>query len=129
MEIPRWGRVVAKPHEFLIHIRRGRVKTSGHGASCFRFPSDSVALIPTSIAKLAFSADQVTREKIGVEVSGLAVYRIAEPLLAYRMIDGDIGRLSEILRDMFVGATRRIVASRCRRGTTGGPLRSGRAPR
>jgi len=108
--IPSWGRVVAQPHHFLVHIRRGRVKTSGHGASCFKWPADSVALIPTCIAKLAFVADQVTREKVGVEVTGLAVYRIAEPLLAYRMIDGDAGRLSEILRDMFVGATRRIVA-------------------
>lgn len=111
MDIPSWGRVVARPHEFLIHLRAGRVKTSGHGASCFKWPSDSVALLPTSIAKLAFSADQVTREKVGVEVAGLAVYRIAEPLVAYRMVDGDVSRLSDILRDMFVGATRRIVAS------------------
>jgi hypothetical protein len=110
MQIPRWGRVVAQPHEFLIHIRRGRVKTSGHGTSCFKWPGDSVVLLPTSIAKLAFTADQVTREKVGVEISGLAVYRIAEPLLAYRMIDGDVSRLGDIVREMFVGATRRIVA-------------------
>jgi len=53
---------------------------------------------------------QVTVEKVGVEVRGLAVYRIADPLLAFRMIDGDRSSLTEILRDMFVGATRRIVA-------------------
>lgn len=111
MPIPRWGRVVAAPHEFLIHIRRGRLKTQGRGASCFKWPSDSVALIPTSIGKLSFSADQVTREKIGVEVTGLAVFRIVEPLVAYGMIDGDLTRLGEVLRDMFVGATRRIVAT------------------
>lgn len=91
-------------------MRNGRVKTSGHGASCFKWPSDSVSLIPTAIVKLAFVADQVTREKVGVEISGLAVYRIAEPLLAYRMIDADVGRLGDIVREMFVGATRRIVA-------------------
>ena len=66
--------------------------------------------MPTSIAKLTFSADQVTVEKVGVEVRGLAVYRIADPLLAFRMIDVDRSSLTEILRDMFVGATRRIVA-------------------
>jgi regulator of protease activity HflC (stomatin/prohibitin superfamily) len=108
--IPSWGRVTAQPHEFLIQIRDGKVRRSGQGVSCFKMPGDSVTLIPTSISKLSFRADQVTLEKTGVEVTGLAVYRIVEPLLAYRMIDQDRGSMTEILRDMFVGATRRIVA-------------------
>jgi flotillin len=108
-KLPRWGTVVAEPHQFLIHIRNGRVKRSGQGLSCFKWPSDSVAILSTSITKLSFRADQVTLEKTGVEVTGLAVYRVVEPLLAYRMID-DRGAIAEILRDMFVGATRRIVA-------------------
>jgi len=108
--IPTWGRVTAEPHEFLIHIRDGKVKRSGQGATCFKWPSESVALIPTTIQKLQFRADQVTLEKAGVDVSGLAVYRIVEPLLAYRMLDRDRGGLTDILREMFVGATRRIVA-------------------
>lgn len=110
--VPRWGRVTAQANEFLIQMRDGKVVRAGQGLSCFKWPSDSVAIVPTSIAKLGFAADQVTVEKVGVEVRGLAVYRIAEPLLAYRMIDIlDRGALTEILRDMFVGATRRIVAS------------------
>jgi regulator of protease activity HflC (stomatin/prohibitin superfamily) len=110
-EIPRWGRVTANANEFLIQMRRGEVIRSGQGLSCFKWPWDSVAVVPTSIAKLSFSADQVTTEKVGVEVRGLAVYRIAEPLLAFRMMEADRSSLTEILRDMFVGATRRIVAS------------------
>ena len=109
-EIPSWGRVVARPHEFLIQMRQGRVVRSGQGMSCFKWPSDSVAVLPTSIAKLSFVADQVTLEKVGVAVTGLAVYRIAEPLLAYRMFDLDRTSLEHVLRDMFIGATRRIVA-------------------
>jgi regulator of protease activity HflC (stomatin/prohibitin superfamily) len=110
-DIPRWGRVTAQANEFLIQMRSGKVVRAGQGLSCFKWPSDSVAIVPTSIAKLVFSADQVTVEKVGVEVRGLAVYRIAEPLLAYRMIDLDRTSLTDVLRDMFVGATRRIVAS------------------
>jgi hypothetical protein len=68
--VPTWGRVVARPHEFLIHMRRGQVVTSGHGATCFKWPSDSVALISTAIAKLSFAADQVTQEKIAPVLSG-----------------------------------------------------------
>ncbi len=89
----------------------GRVVRSGHGLSIFKWPSDSVTIVSTAIRKLSFRADQVTREKAGVDVTGLAVYRIVEPLLAFRMLDGDVDGLGEILRDMFIGATRRIVAS------------------
>lgn len=110
-EIPRWGRVTAGANEFLIQMRDGKVVRAGQGLSCFKWPSDSVTIVPTSIARLSFAADQVTLEKVGVEVRGLAVYRIAEPLLAFRMIELDRTSLTEILRDMFVGATRRIVAS------------------
>src|SRR5262249_1683203 len=94
----------------LIQMRNGRVIRSGQGLAVFKWPSDSVAVVPTSIRKLAFRADQVTLEKTGVEVSGLAVYRVAEPLLAFRMLDSDVGALTDILREMFIGATRRIVA-------------------
>jgi flotillin len=108
--IPRWGRVVARPNEFLIQMRNGKIKRAGQGLSCFKWPWDSVAIVPTSIHKLQFKADQVTLEKTGVEVTGLAVWRVAEPVLAFRMLDGASESLGEILRDMFTGATRRIVA-------------------
>lgn len=73
-------------------------------------------MIPTSIDRLQFAADQVTRERVGVEVVGLAVYRIVEPRVAYRMLDFDdpaeaTERLRKILVEMFVGATRRLVAN------------------
>lgn len=109
--IPKWGRITASPNEYLLVLRNGRVARHGQGISVFKWPSDSVALVPTTITELSFLADQVTREKVGVQVSGLAVYRIVEPLLAYRMIDFERSRLTDILRDMFVGATRRIIAN------------------
>jgi len=109
--IPRWGRVVARPHEHLVHMRRGRVIQAGNGLSIFKWPSDSVSIVSTAIQKLSFRADQVTLEKTGVEVTGLAVYRVAEPLLAFRMLADGTHVLGDVLRDMFVGATRRIVAT------------------
>jgi regulator of protease activity HflC (stomatin/prohibitin superfamily) len=108
--VPKWGRVTAQPNEFLIQMRNGKVVHAGQGATCFKWPSDSVTLVPTSLAKLSFAADQVTLEKVGVEVKGLAVYRIAEPMVAFKMIDLDRTALTDVLREMFVGATRRIVA-------------------
>ncbi|MCY1002285.1 SPFH domain-containing protein [Myxococcus sp. MISCRS1] len=116
-KMKRWGLITARPSEFLVHMRRGRVRDiSGQGASCFKLPGDSVAIVPTSIQRLQFTADQVTSEKVGVQVTGLAVYRIADPLVAFRMLNFSFPeraqeKLAELLREMFVGAARRLVAN------------------
>lgn len=112
----RWGRVAAKPSEYLIQIRRGKVVQHGPGLSVFLWPGDTCTVLPTSIQRTTFTADQITAEKVGVAVTGIAVYRIADPLLAFRMLDftdgGDgVSHLNAILRDMFIGAARRLVAS------------------
>lgn len=117
-KMKRWGFITAKPSEYLIHVRRGKIRrrSTGQGASCFKLPWDSVAVIPTTINRLRFTADQVTLEKVGVQVTGLAVYRIAEPELMFRMLNFSYSeraqeKLAEILTEMFVGATRRLVAN------------------
>jgi uncharacterized membrane protein YqiK len=116
-KIKRWGFVSAKPSEFLVHARRGELTSrSGQGSSCFKWPWDAVAVVPTSLQRLSFVADQVTAEKVGVEVRGFAVYRIADPVLAYRVLNFSYPeraqeKLEETLTAMFVGATRRIVAT------------------
>ncbi len=113
----KWGWISARPSEFLVHMRRGKLMpSSGQGASCFKWPGDSVAIVPTTIQKLRFTADQVTSEKVGVEVTGLAVYRIAEPMIAFRMLNFSFPeraqeKLEEMLVEMFVGAARRLVAN------------------
>lgn len=113
----RWGFVTAKPSEFLVHCRRGEVlATSGQGATCFKWPWDSVAVVPTSFQRLRFVADQVTSEKVGVEVTGIAVYRIAEPQLAFRVLNFSYPeraqeKLEHTLTEMLIGATRRLVAN------------------
>lgn len=115
-KVKKWGFVSAKPSEFLVCMRGGTVVGGGQGASVFKFPWDSVAVIPTTVQRLQFVADQVTAEKVGVQVTGLAVYRIAEPLLAFRMLNFSFPeraseKLERMLGEMFVGAARRLVAN------------------
>ncbi len=116
-KMKKWGLITARPSEFLIHMRRGRVReVSGQGASCFKLPGDAVAIVPTSVQRLRFTADQVTSEKVGVQVTGLAVYRIVDPLVAFRMLNFSFPeraqqKLAELLGEMFVGAVRRLVAN------------------
>jgi len=110
--VPRWGLVNAAPHEHLIHIRRGQVIQARQGGSCFKRPADTVALVDTSVRRLQFTADQVTREKTGVAITGLAVFRVVSPQLAYQMLNLDQpDTYHEILREMLLGATRRLVAN------------------
>lgn len=117
-KLKRWGYITAKPSEYLVHVRRGKVllSSSGQGATCFKWPNDAVSIVPTSLQQLQFTADQVTSEKVGIEVVGLAVYRIAEPLLAYRVLNFSYPeraqeKLEETLTSMFIGATRRLIAN------------------
>jgi flotillin len=115
-EQKRFGRVSAKPSEYLIKLRRGRVVAHGPGLSVFLWPWESYTLLPTAIQQVSFVADQITSEKVGVAVTGIAVYRLAEPLLAFRMLDFSAGEeatdhLATILREMFIGAARRLVAN------------------
>jgi len=112
----RWGRVSAKPCEYLIKLRRGKVVAHGPGLSVRLWPSHTCTILPTSIQRTSFVADQITAERVGVAVTGIAVYRIADPMLAFRMLDFTEGaegmaQLSTILREMFIGAARRLVAN------------------
>lgn len=112
----RWGWIAAKPSEFLIRMRGGRVVSSGQGATVFKWPWDSVAIVPTTVQRLHFVADQITREKVGVRVTGIAVYRIAEPLIAFRMLNFSYPeraqeKLGEMMEEMCTGASRRLVAN------------------
>lgn len=117
-KLKRWGYVGAKPSEYLVCTRKGQIdrKRSGQGVRIFKWPSDAVAIVPTTLQRIEFTADQITRERLGVEVSGIAVYRIAEPELAFRVLNFTYGeaaseKLAATLREMFVGAARRLIAN------------------
>lgn len=109
--------VGATPSEYLVCTRRGQVdaKRSGQGRRIIKWPWLSVAVIPTTLQRIDFTADQITRERIGVSVTGIAVFRIAEPLLAFRVLNFDDGlateKLAATMRDMFIGAARRLIAN------------------
>ncbi|MBM4777662.1 MAG: hypothetical protein GQE15_08150 [Archangiaceae bacterium] len=112
----RWGVISAKPSEFLIRMRGGEVISSGQGATVFKWPWDSVAIVPTTVQRLQFTADQITQEKVGVKVTGIVVYRIAEPLIAFRMLNFSFPeraqeKLATMMEEMCIGATRRLVAN------------------
>jgi flotillin len=117
-KLKRWGYIGARPSEYLVCTRRGEVdrRRSGQGMRIFKWPWLSVSIVPTTLQRIEFTADQITRERIGVSVSGIAVYRIADPLLAFRVLNFTYGeaaseKLAATLREMFIGAARRLIAN------------------
>ena len=65
-DVPSWGRVSARPHECLVVLRNGEIRSIQQGGSVFKWPGDTIARVDTSVRRLQFTADQVTREKTGV---------------------------------------------------------------
>lgn len=117
-KLKSWGWIGAKPSEYLVCTRRGAIdrKRSGQGVRMFKWPWDTIAIVPTTLQRIEFVADQITRERVGVAIAGIAVYRIAVPELAFRVLNFTYGeaaseKLAATLREMFVGAARRLVAN------------------
>ncbi len=117
-KLKSWGFVTAKPSEYLIVVRRGTIdnRLSGQGMRVWKWPWHAVAVVPTTLQQIDFVADQVTRERVGVSVSGIAVYRIVQPEIAYRMLNFTYAeraseKLAQTLREMFIGAARRLIAN------------------
>ncbi len=117
-KLKRWGFITAKPSEYLVFVNNGRIDTrkSGQGQRVWKWPWSSVAIVPTSLQQIDFVADQITRERVGVSVSGVAVFRIVQPDIAFRVLNFTYGesakeKLSQTLREMFIGAARRLIAN------------------
>lgn len=117
-KMKRWGFVTAKPSEYLVVVQSGKIdaRRSGQGMRVWKWPWTAVATIPTTLQQIDFVADQITKERVGVSVTGMAVYRIAQPEIAYRMLNFSYAeraseKLGQTLRDMFIGAARRLIAN------------------
>ena len=92
IRIARIRFVTAKPNEWLLVIRNGEMKSAGIGKQAFCGWNTQIVTFPSTIHKVQFKAQQVTKEMQGIEVSGFVVwviYREDEgPFKAYKHLDG-----------------------------------------
>ena len=114
----RMGFVSAQPSEYLVVYRNGslREKASGQGARCFKLPGDSVAIIPTTLKEVVFRANQITADNVDVRLRGIVVYRIAEPLRIYKLINFTHrqhaeAKLARMIADMCRSTAKWLVAN------------------
>jgi hypothetical protein len=114
----KWGFISALPSEYLIHYRNGKFseKTSGQGAGCFKWFTDNVFIIPTSLKEIVFEANQLTNDNVDVRIRGMAVYRINDPLKIYGLINfsnrqSAEEKLARMIGDMCRSTTKWLVAN------------------
>jgi hypothetical protein len=114
--IKRLGYVITNPAEFAIHQRRGKIKNKGRGISFFVLPYiDRYYLVPSTTHTISFVADQITAENQGVEVTGFAIWKIADPERASLSFDfsdggGAVGRIGDSMKEVVESAIRHQVA-------------------
>jgi regulator of protease activity HflC (stomatin/prohibitin superfamily) len=114
----RLGWVSAQPSEFLVVYRDGKLRerASGQGARCFKLPGDSVAVIPTTLKEVVFKANQITADNVDVRLRGIVVYRIADPLRIYKLINFTHrahaeAKLARMIADMCRSTAKWLVAN------------------
>jgi regulator of protease activity HflC (stomatin/prohibitin superfamily) len=113
-----WGWVSAKPSEYLIVYRNGKLvePLCGQGGQFFKWPADTYVLVPTTLKEVVFQANQVTTDFVDVRVRGMVVYRITDPQQIYRLINfADRPRaeakLARMLGDMCRSTVKWLVAN------------------
>ena len=95
----------------------GKIRQLGRGISFFKLPLiDRYTIIPSSTRTIQFRADQITAENQGVEISGFAVWRVADAGKAAANFDFSdpedaLTTIGGAIQDVVESAIRHQVAS------------------
>jgi flotillin len=105
----RWGFVSALPSEHLIVYRGGKLRerVSRQGGRCWKRPSDTVAIVPTTLKEVLFRANQITVDNVDVQLRGMVLYCIKDPQNIYKLINFTNRQQAE-------AKLGRIIADTCR---------------
>jgi len=109
--------VAVNPQDYVVHTRRGKIKTKGLGKGFFYVLGlDKYVIIPSTAQRVNFTADQITLENQGVEVMGFAVWKVADPEKAYLNFDfrnpvEALERITTYMTDMVESAIRHHVSN------------------
>jgi len=82
------SRVVAQPDEWLLCIRNGRLVKAGIGISLWRLPWEVVARFTSTLQRVSFEAEALSRERLRVVVEGFILWSVSPggdaPFRAFR---------------------------------------------
>jgi flotillin len=111
-----FGYIRVNPSDYVIVFQNGKIIKEGRGLSFFKRRSIQYVIIPAMVSNITFTADQVTIENQGVEVSGFAIWKIGEPSKIYLHFNfskenNPAEKISAFLRDVVESAIRHMVAN------------------
>jgi flotillin len=113
-----WGFISAKPSEYIVTYSSGEFckGKSGQGARCWKWPWDTVAIVPTTLKEVIFQANQITSDNVDVRLRGMVLYRIREPLRIYKLINFSYreqaeAKLARMIADMCRSTAKWLVAN------------------
>jgi flotillin len=82
----------SEPNQWMLVIRNGELKKSGIGLKTLVWPGETVVKFPSAVERVEFSAKNVTREMLGVEVEGVAFWSVNRkgqgPFNCYKYMHG-----------------------------------------
>jgi len=111
-----FGIVRVNPSDYVIRLRNGKIHAQGLGMNFFTIPREQYVIIPTTVSKIHFLADQISKENQGVEVSGFAFWKVNMPEKTYLHFDfagkkDPIDTIDIFLKDVVESAIRHQVAN------------------
>jgi hypothetical protein len=71
------SRVVAQPDEWLLCIRNGALVKAGVGISLWRRPGDVVARFTSTMQRVGFTVDALSRERLRVSIDGFILWSVS----------------------------------------------------
>jgi len=108
--------VTVNPSDYAIVFKKGNIVKEGRGFRFFCTPLIQYVIIPGNVKNITFSADQISRENQGVEVSGFAIWKVGDPKKIYQNFDfkqenDTMEQVSAFLKDVVESAIRHMVAN------------------
>ena len=71
--------VKAKPNEYLVAVKSGKIINCGVAGSTYLWPGQSYMLVPSTQIEAEFAMTQETKDGIGLRFKGIVVYNIKTP--------------------------------------------------
>ena len=79
--------VKAKPNEYLVIARSGKIENLGVARSTFIWPGQSHIMVPSTQIEAHFAMTQESKDGIPLRFKGIAVYHIEHPEIAAQRFD------------------------------------------
>ncbi|MGH7123497.1 MAG: SPFH domain-containing protein, partial [Stellaceae bacterium] len=88
--VVHWSWIIAKPDEWLLRIRDGKLLRAGIGISIWRRPGDAVVRFTSAIQRVTFTAVTPSKEQVPFSIEGFALWTVRSdgdgPFAAFRSL-------------------------------------------